>query len=377
MIKNTKAPNDQGQDISTWDDSWEGLSPESEIQMWDFYGMRPWLLKFAPRYGKVLEAGCGLGRFVLYLSKLGIDIEGVDFSEPTIQFLNQWRKAHDFPCNFAAGDVTDLQYPDNSLSGYISLGVIEHFIEGPHRPLNEAYRVLRPGGIAIISTPSVSFNILSFKLKKAIKNIIKKIIRYPNPREKFFQYWYRPGKLKKFIENSGLKVTQYGGGDLLYAFCESSGFSEEKIKENTFAYWFSHKFENSFLNKLGAQSITISVKMAKEMHCFLCGDRTAKESSLSLYVVPLCESCSTLNTLSDFYKKGKKTACNEPYQIGPALIPPTEKTCDHCHNNYVTDKIFENFGFSCNVCPDCLKKPEINILISNKFVKPIWRKRKS
>ena len=66
----------RGQDPAVWDSQWENISPEKEIRKWDFYGLRPWILKYVPRYGKVIEAGCGSGRWVFYLSRLGINIEG-------------------------------------------------------------------------------------------------------------------------------------------------------------------------------------------------------------------------------------------------------------------------------------------------------------
>ncbi len=64
-----------GQKEKTWDKWWKDTTAEAEIHKWDFFGLRPWILKYAPRNGKVLEAGCGLGRWNFYLSELGIDIE--------------------------------------------------------------------------------------------------------------------------------------------------------------------------------------------------------------------------------------------------------------------------------------------------------------
>ena len=142
---------------SIWEDFWHGLTPETEIRMRDFYGGRQWILKHVPRYGKVLEAGCGLGRWVFYLDKLGIDIDGVDSHIPTINAVKNWAQIRGFADRFRVANVTELPYDDGTLSGYLSFGVIEHFEEGPAKPLSEAYRVLRPGGVAVITTPSVSF----------------------------------------------------------------------------------------------------------------------------------------------------------------------------------------------------------------------------
>jgi hypothetical protein len=87
-------------------------------------------------------------------------------------------------------------------------------------------------------------------------------------------------KLRDIVKNAGLRVTRYSGGDLLYVFCEIGNFKGNNLKEGTFAYWFSHQFESSWLKTIGAQSITISVKTAEKMHCFICGEKKATPDSL-------------------------------------------------------------------------------------------------
>ncbi len=312
--------NNISQDSELWGSQWSSHSPETEIHKWDFYGLRPWILKYTSRYGKSIEAGCGLGRWVFYLSSLGIDIEGIDFSKSTIDYLNEWKIQNKFNPHFFYGDVTNLSFEDNSLSGYISLGVVEHFIEGPKTPLEEAFRVLRPGGVAIITTPSISWLQLVKKIKKKSKNIIKKIMRREIVIPPFFQYEYRPRKLKNFVNDSGLHVTSFSGTDLLYTFCELGNFYGRNLKKGSFAYWFSNTFENTFIRTIGAQSVTISVKLDDIMYCFLCGHRVAARSSLDFFSVPICKECE-LRKNSTFYKN-KKAKYNFPY-----FIDPPKKKC--------------------------------------------------
>src|SRR5207249_11956885 len=49
-----------------------------------------------------------------------------------------------------------LALADGALSGYISLGVIEHDPDGPDALLVEAHRVLAPGGVLVVSVPYVN-----------------------------------------------------------------------------------------------------------------------------------------------------------------------------------------------------------------------------
>ena len=367
--------NSIGQNTDTWDNWWKDLTPEKEIQKWDFYGLRPWIMKFTPRHGKVLEAGCGLGRWVLLLSRLGINIEGLDFAKPTIDYLNDWKKDKDFDASFVVGDVTQLEHADNSLSGYLSFGVVEHFQEGPHKALNEAHRVLRPGGVAIITTPSVSWYIPIKHGKQKLKRLVKKMLGRKVAPVTFFQYEYRPAKLAAHVNSSGLQVTQYAGCDLLYTFFEKGKHSGTNIAKDSFSDRFSRKYEKTWLKNYGAQAITISVKVADEMHCFLCGEKEANRDSLKSHMVPVCTSCSSHENAA-FYKKKAATAYHHPYLFRSPIESPHTEVCAESGQRFETDLIFEQYGFGKPVCPEYLKKPEVNIKLSNTDLQPVWRNRK-
>ena len=363
-----------GQSTQTWDTWWKDLTPEKEIQKWDFYGLRPWILKFTPRHGKVLEAGCGLGRWVLLLSRLGIDIEGLDFAKPTIDYLNKWKATRDFDATFVVGDVTELPHENNSLSGYLSFGVIEHFQEGPQKALEEAFRVLRPGGVAIITTPSISWYTPIKHGKKKLKRIIKRLMGRNVPPTEFFQYEYRPKKLASLVNESGLRVTQYIGCDLLYTFFEKGNHKGHNIHKGSFADRFSSKFEKTRLRNYGAQAVTISVKTAPLMHCFFCGELKAKIDSLDKYTVPTCSDCAKKGN-SEFYLKGKLASYNYDYVYRTPIAKPQKSKCCISGQVFETDEVFELYGFSKPISPEYLRKKEVNIRLSNTELQPVWRNR--
>ena len=367
--------NNLGQNTKTWKKWWKNLNPIKEIQKWDYYGLRPWILKYVPRNDKVLEAGCGLGRWVFYLSKLGINIEGIDFSKSTINYLDAWKEKNNFKVNINVGDVCKLPYKSNSLSGYISLGVVEHFIEGPKKPLDEAFRVLRPGGIAIITTPSISWYVFYKKKLKRIKNFVKFILRKKISKTNFFQYEYSPKQLRKHVEKSGFYVSRSSGADIMYTFNELGNFKGENIRPGTFGYFISHLLEKTYFNFLGAQSVTISIKIEDIMYCFLCNQLNCDYSSIKKYDVPICKLCSKNNNNSKFYLRNKPVTYHKKYIINPEIIKKIKLKCTFCNNNYYSDIIFEKFGFYKDICIDCLRDKDNNIRISNLFLQPIWRDR--
>tara|TARA_A100001515_G_scaffold142583_2_gene141697 strand:+ start:405 stop:1115 length:711 start_codon:yes stop_codon:yes gene_type:complete len=96
---------------------------------------------------EVLDIGCGDGEFLNVFSKLGFEPIGVDVSPV------------DSDHEIYKVDLEEQQLPlkDNSINFVFSKSVIEH-MDNPLNLMSEAYRVLTPGGSAVIMTPSWEHN---------------------------------------------------------------------------------------------------------------------------------------------------------------------------------------------------------------------------
>lgn len=150
--------------------------------------------EYLPREERILEAGCGLAQFVIALRARGYDAEGVEWGQETVETVRE--RFPDLPIR--QGDVTQLDVPDGHYAGYISLGVMEHRREGPEPFLEEAHRVLAPGGVALISVPYYS----------PFRRMMRwRIPAGPPPAGKeFYQYAYPEAFLRRKMEEAGFEV---------------------------------------------------------------------------------------------------------------------------------------------------------------------------
>lgn len=107
----------------------------------------------------VLDIGCHLGFFSRILAENGKEVVGIDVLESSINIAKTFNqvKGVEYKC----GDIFNLKFRDNEFDSIVFLETIEH-VQEPVKFLREFFRILKPGGNLVISTPnSVSYiNIL-------------------------------------------------------------------------------------------------------------------------------------------------------------------------------------------------------------------------
>ena len=96
------------------------------------------------RSGRILEAGCGAGRFIRTIKQARPDLTafGADISPIAIRRAQTYADG----VTYSVGSLTQLPYPDGYFDIVVLFDVLEH-VENPCLALNELARVLRPGGL--------------------------------------------------------------------------------------------------------------------------------------------------------------------------------------------------------------------------------------
>src|SRR5580692_12131164 len=100
-----------------------------------------------PANARILDAGCGSGRFMVELAKLGA-VTGVELSQTSVALARKRALGE-----VIAGSVLEMPFADDSFDLAVSLDVIEH-LEDDLAALRELRRTIAPGGALLVTVPA-------------------------------------------------------------------------------------------------------------------------------------------------------------------------------------------------------------------------------
>ena len=150
-----------------------------------------------PKGARLLDGGCGMGYWTVYFTRVGYPTLGLDVSRVTIDKLKQL-----FPdAQFAVGDIRATGLPACSYDLYFSWGTFEHFEEGFGPVVSEAYRLLKPGGRLLISTP---FDNLRLAFRSALFDEYRML--QLRERTRFYQWRLTRGEMAQILARHGFNV---------------------------------------------------------------------------------------------------------------------------------------------------------------------------
>lgn len=154
------------------------------------YGYGEIIPRFIPN-GRVLEVGCGDGRFLAILKHLGWEVQGIDLSPVAAR-----RAKKDFDIDVFVGQVDQADFGDRMFDHIRLSHVLEHFYD-PVETLRQLKALLKPGGTIFIEVPNAA---------GAEAEIVgQQWYGWDAPRHLFM---FDPSTLSSVIETAGLNVTR-------------------------------------------------------------------------------------------------------------------------------------------------------------------------
>lgn len=126
------------------------------IKAWkEEYGSNIWkghysleLIDTIMKKGRLLDAGCGSGRYLLPLQMRGFDVVGVDVSWKALQMLRESSKARKLDMNILAANIFQLPFACDSFDFIWCYGVLQHILSKERESaIREFHRILKKEGI--------------------------------------------------------------------------------------------------------------------------------------------------------------------------------------------------------------------------------------
>jgi SAM-dependent methyltransferase len=191
---------------------WDNLSAIEWSQVWRLAGqtgvdlheceieqVRDVLLREVPRHGLTIDAGCGDGKWPVYLRRRGYRVIALDIAHEGV------RRAREAEPGLEAvqGDVRRTPLRAGAVDAVISLGVVEHDEAGPDAALAEARRILKPGGTLVLAVP---FNNLWRRcVGNHFMNYVTRKRRAEGQRLGFNEYRFTKRELRDYLRRAGFE----------------------------------------------------------------------------------------------------------------------------------------------------------------------------
>lgn len=137
---------------------------------------------------RLLDIGCGWGRWSIAAARKGYSVVGIDPSIDAVRAARRVSHALGAPANFVVADARHLPFRDESFDVAFSYSVLQHFAKDDVRMcLTEIVRTLKKHGVSLIEMPNAI----------GIWNVFQRFKRRGRPPTGFDVRYWSPRELKE------------------------------------------------------------------------------------------------------------------------------------------------------------------------------------
>ncbi|MFX1520787.1 MAG: class I SAM-dependent methyltransferase [Promethearchaeota archaeon] len=151
--------------------------------------------------GEVIELGCGTGYFTKIICKNSSKVIATDLSDEMLEQARiQLKEFQNVIVQKANCESTP--FPSGRFDTVFMANLI-HFVENPLKTLQESYRLLKTGGLLLI-TSYTSYSMKRFEKIKLVFRFLRKCGRPPS----YARNDYSPDELSTLVESAGFDVKE-------------------------------------------------------------------------------------------------------------------------------------------------------------------------
>lgn len=249
-----------------WTKRWADIPADVPMENSSVYPLKYAELTVKGKDGKILEAGCGVGRILRYYHERGYDIVGVDFIDVAVRKL----KEIDPSLHVEVGDITNLRFADRSFKYVLAFGLYHNLEHGLDKAISETHRVLDKGGSVCASfrADNIQTRLTDWLADRRAKN------RDPDSKPRFFHKMnLTRGEYEHLFVRAGFVVDAVFPVENMpvlykFAFLRSAGhrrFDENKARAEGYRLsWIGQRLQNFLMRFFPDQFCNIYVLIARK-----------------------------------------------------------------------------------------------------------------
>ncbi|GAA2288505.1 hypothetical protein GCM10010145_68370 [Streptomyces ruber] len=218
-----------------YDERIPGLGPSDDMFT---QSERDFLIEAIRSGEKVLDIGCGTGRFTVPMAEKGAEVSGLDISRPMLDVASRKLAERGLTADLREGDMARLPFPDASFDTVTSMLALMHVpLEDRQAVFGEVARVLRPGGRMLLGVKNSVFEEMFTGDRFAsvdVTDVAGKQLLFTQTRsgEEYVAPWYSfsPRDLTTLFATVGMTVTRLRGNSPLAVWLADEVLRDESVR---------------------------------------------------------------------------------------------------------------------------------------------------